>query len=181
MSGRFVYLRKETDMTTTFLASFMSGAQHPIYGLDHILAMLVVGVWALQIGGRAIWAVPLGFVGTMAIGFIAARVGLSLPFVEPIIVASSILLGLCVLFALRPSVPFAVVLSSFFGLFHGHAHGVELGEAAPIAFGIGFALVTAALHATGILLARFMRQAHKTAPRALGALSALAGVTLLFG
>ncbi|MBU2866471.1 HupE/UreJ family protein [Pacificibacter marinus] len=181
MSGRFVYLRKETVMTTTFFDSFMSGAQHPVYGLDHILAMLVVGVWALQIGGRAIWAVPLGFVGTMAVGFIAARAGLSLPLVEPIIVASSIALGLGALFALRPSVPIAVALTSFFGLFHGHAHGVELGEAAPLAFGLGFVLITAALHASGIVLAGFMRQAHRFAPRALGAVSALVGLSLVFG
>lgn len=181
MSGRCVYLRKETDMTTSFFASFMSGAQHPVYGLDHILAMVVIGVWALQIGGRAVWAVPLGFVGTMAVGFVAARLGLSLPFVEPIIVISSIALGLCAMFALRPPLPLAVALASFFGAFHGHAHGAELGEAVPIAFGLGFVLVTAVLHASGVLLGGYMTQAHRLAPRALGAFSALAGLSLVFG
>lgn len=168
-------------MINSPLDSFISGALHPVFGLDHILAMVVVGVWALQIGGRAIWAVPLGFVGTMALGFIAARAGISLPMVEPIIVISSIILGLCALFALRPTVPLAVALASFFGLFHGHAHGSELGSATPLAFGLGFVLVTAALHALGIILAQYMKRAHKNAPRILGGFSALMGLSLLLG
>lgn len=168
-------------MTISFLDSFLSGALHPMFGLDHILAMVVVGVWALQIGGRVIWAVPLGFVGTMTVGFIAARAGLSLSFVEPMIIASSIILGLCVLLALRPPVPAAIALASVFGLFHGHAHGAELGNAVPFAFGVGFVLVTAALHGLGIVLAGAMRQAHLFAPRILGGLSALIGLTFMFG
>jgi urease accessory protein len=168
-------------MTTSPLDSFISGVLHPIFGLDHILAMGVVGVWALQIGGRAIWAVPLGFVTTMALGFIAARAGVSLPFVEPIIVISSIVLGLCALFALRLYIPIAIALAGFFGLFHGHAHGAELGDATPLAFGIGFVLVTAALHALGILMSQYMKRVSDSAPRILGGFSALLGLSLFFG
>jgi urease accessory protein len=167
-------------MTYSPLDSFISGALHPIFGLDHVLAMVVVGVWALQIGTRAIWAVPLSFVGAMTAGFIAARAGLSLPFVEPIIVISTIILGLCVLLALRVPVAVSAALVGFFGLFHGHAHGAELGEATPFAFGIGFVLVTAVLHASGILIAQFMKQAHANAPRILGGFSAALGLSLLF-
>lgn len=166
-------------MTISLIDSFISGALHPVFGLDHILAMVVVGVWALQIGGRAVWAVPLGFVGTMAVGFVAARIGLTLPFVEPMIMASSIILGVLVLLALRPPMPPAIALASLFGLFHGYAHGAELGDATAFAFGVGFVLVTATLHAFGILLATYMTRAHKLAPRALGGLSALVGVFLL--
>ena len=168
-------------MTISHFESFISGAVHPVYGLDHILAMIVVGVWALQIGGRAIWAVPTGFVTSMALGFVLARLGLPLPYVEPVIVASSIILGLCVLAAITPSIAVAIALASFFGLFHGYAHGTELGEALPFAFGLGFVLMTAVLHAFGLVLASFMTRAHAFAPRLLGGVSTLLGLSLLFG
>ncbi len=161
--------------------SFLAGASHPLFGFDHVLAMLAVGVWALQIGGRAIWAVPAGFVGAMTLGYLGARAGMPLPVVEPMILASSVFIGLLVAFALRPALWGGVAIAAFFGLFHGHAHGAELGAAAAVPFGIGFIAVTALLHAAGILLAQNMARAHRLAPRFLGAASALMGLTLVFG
>ncbi|WP_368074500.1 HupE/UreJ family protein [Celeribacter baekdonensis] len=161
--------------------SFLAGASHPLFGLDHILAMLAVGVWALQIGGRAIWAVPAGFVGAMTLGYMGARMGVALPFVEPMILASSILFGVLVMLALRPGLWGGVAVAAFFGLFHGHAHGAELGAATAWSFGAGFILVTAALHASGVILAQYMARAHPFAPRALGAASTLLGLSLVFG
>lgn len=161
--------------------SFFAGASHPLFGLDHVLAMLAVGVWALQIGGRAIWAVPAGFVSAMALGYLAAGLGLPLPVVEPMILASTILFGLLVTLAVRPGLWAGVAIAGFFGLFHGHAHGAELGAASALPFGLGFMLVTAALHGAGVILAQNMARAHPLAPRFLGASSALLGLSLIFG
>ncbi|ALI54582.1 HupE/UreJ family protein [Celeribacter marinus] len=159
--------------------SFLAGASHPLFGLDHVIAMLAVGVWALQIGGRGIWAVPAGFVGAMALGYIAAGFGAPLPLVEPMILASSIVFGIVVLLALRPTAWIGIAVAAFFGLFHGHAHGAELGDAQALTFGIGFIVVTAALHALGIVMAQFMARAHPLAPRFLGAASAALGLSLV--
>ncbi|SFI86196.1 HupE/UreJ family protein [Celeribacter neptunius] len=161
--------------------SFLAGASHPLFGLDHVLAMLAVGVWALQIGGRAIWAVPAGFVGAMTLGYLGAGLGLPLPVVEPMILASTILLGLMVTLALRPALWGGVAIAAFFGLFHGHAHGAELGAASALPFGVGFILITALLHAAGVVMAQYMARAHPLAPRFLGAASAVLGLSLAFG
>ncbi|WP_460273485.1 HupE/UreJ family protein [Celeribacter sp. ULVN23_4] len=161
--------------------SFLAGVSHPLFGLDHVLAMLAVGVWALQIGGKALWAVPAGFVGAMTLGYIGGISGLPLPFVEPMILASAIVIGLLVSFAVRPGLWGGVAIAGFFGLFHGHAHGAELGAAHALGFGVGFILATAALHAAGIVLAQFMARTHPLAPRFLGAASALLGLSLVFG
>ncbi|MCA0044995.1 HupE/UreJ family protein [Celeribacter litoreus] len=161
--------------------SFLAGASHPLFGMDHVLAMLAVGVWAMQIGGKAIWAVPAGFVGAMGLGYIGARLGMPLPAVEPMILASSIFIGLLVTFALKPSLAGGVAIAAFFGVFHGHAHGAELGAATVLSFGIGFMLVTALLHAAGIFLAQYMARAHPLAPRFLGAASTVMGLSLAFG
>lgn len=159
--------------------SLLAGASHPLFGLDHVIAMLAVGVWALQIGGRGIWAVPAGFVGAMTLGYIGAGLGAPLPLVEPMILASSIVFGIVVLLALRPAVWSGIAVAAFFGLFHGHAHGAELGDAQALTFGIGFITVTAALHALGIVMAQFMARAHPLAPRFLGAISAALGLSLV--
>lgn len=171
----FAHLPPETH------GSFLAGASHPLFGLDHVLAMIAVGIWALQLGGRAIWVVPAGFVGAMTLGYIAARLGVPLPLVEPMILASSVVFGVLVMLALRPGLWAGVGVAALFGLFHGHAHGAELGAAETLTFGIGFVLVTALLHAAGVVLARFMARAHPYAPRALGAASALFGLSLALG
>nr|WP_321509752.1 HupE/UreJ family protein [uncultured Celeribacter sp.] len=161
--------------------SFMAGASHPLFGLDHILAMVAVGIWALQIGGRAIWAVPAGFVGAMTLGYIAAGLGAPLPVVEPTILASTLVFGLLATFALKPGLAAGIAIAAFFGLFHGHAHGAELGSATALNFGLGFILVTALLHATGVTLGQLLAKAHPYAPRVLGAASTLLGASLIFG
>ena len=165
--------------------SFASGLTHPLFGLDHVLAMIAVGLWAAQIGGRAVWTVPTGFVAAMLTGFLLALAGAPLPAVEPVILASIMVLGTVVALALRPGAGVAVALVAALGLFHGHAHGGELGGAQALGFGAGFVLATAALHATGVIVAFGARKsAHENggrAIRALGALTALTGIVLIAG
>ena len=163
----------------TFLSSLAHGAAHPLLGLDHVLAMLAVGVWAALIGGRALWSVPSGFVAAMVAGFIMARAGLSLPALEPVIAASGLVLGLAAALAWRAPGPVAVALAAFFGLFHGAAHGGELGEATAAGFAMGFFVVTAALHAGGAVLAIFAARTHPLAPRIIGVASVALGLSLL--
>ncbi len=138
--------------------SFMAGVSHPLFGLDHVLAMVAVGLWAASLGGRAMLAVPAAFVGTMGWGFAAAIFGLPLPFVEPVILASVIFVGVMVALALPVAPAGVAALVAFFALFHGHAHGGELGAAGAWAFAAGFVIATALLHGVGLglglLLAR---------------------------
>ena len=161
--------------------SFMAGFSHPLFGADHILAMVAVGIWAAQIGGRALWVVPSAFVGTMAIGFMMALGGIDLPFVEPAILASVIALGLLVAMAARFPVSAAAAVVGIFALFHGHAHGGELGSAGALQFGVGFVIATALLHVAGIAAGLGVSRLGTVASRIIGALTALAGLTLAFG
>lgn len=163
--------------------SFMAGFSHPLFGFDHILVMVAVGLWAAQIGGRALWIVPSAFVGTMAVGFALALNGTDLPFVEPAILASVIALGLLVAMAVRLPVSASAAIVGVFALFHGHAHGGELGTAGALQFGIGFLIATALLHMAGIGLGITAgRIAHGgIVSRIAGALTALAGAVLVFG
>lgn len=130
--------------------SFAAGFSHPLFGIDHILAMVAVGLWASMLGGRALIAVPLAFVGVMVLGFIAALNGLSLPYVEPIILTSVVVLGLFVALALPASVMTGAIIAGFFAFFHGFAHGGEIGGAAFLSYGLGFAMATTLLHIVGI-------------------------------
>ncbi|MDX3926920.1 MAG: HupE/UreJ family protein [Shinella sp.] len=163
--------------------SFMAGFSHPLFGLDHILVMVAVGLWAAQIGGRALWIVPLAFVGTMAVGFGLAVGGIDLPFVEPAILASVVALGLLVAMAIRLDTAAAAAIVGIFALFHGHAHGGELGSAGAMQFGAGFVLATALLHAAGIALGLGISRAvgGGIVSRLLGGATALAGVALILG
>lgn len=131
-------------------SSFAEGFAHPFSGLDHILAMVAVGLWAAMLGGKALITVPAAFVGVMVLGFAAALMGLPLPFVEPVILASVVVLGLAVAFALPVSPAVGAIIVGFFAFFHGHAHGGEMGSATFLAYGLGFALATIVLHAAGI-------------------------------
>ncbi len=133
--------------------SLAAGLSHPVFGLDHILAMIAVGLWAAVLGGRALWALPAAFVGAMMVGFAFAVSGGPLPFVEPMILVSVLALGLAVALSLRLPVAVAAGVVGVFALFHGHAHGGELGTAAALSFGAGFALSTAILHGIGIAIA----------------------------
>ncbi|NVD39480.1 HupE/UreJ family protein [Ensifer sp. HO-A22] len=163
--------------------SFAAGFSHPLFGLDHILVMVAVGLWAAQIGGRALWVVPTAFVAMMAVGFALATAGIDLPFVEPAILASVVALGLLVAMAVRLDAAGSATVVGLFALFHGHAHGGELGSAGALSFAIGFMIATAALHAAGIGLGVMLGRLSGggTLARVLGGITALAGTALIFG
>jgi len=167
--------------------SFSAGFSHPLFGADHILAMVAVGLWAWMIGGRAIRIVPAAFVGTMLAGFGLALGGVPLPFVEPAILASVIALGLLVAMAVKLPVVPAVAIVGAFALFHGHAHGGEIGSAGELAYGAGFALATAILHAAGLglgfVLSRLARHGGRAEmlARALGGITTAGGLYLIAG
>lgn len=132
--------------------SFMAGASHPLFGADHMLAMLAVGLWAALLSGRALWMVPVGFVTAMVLGFGAAMAGVPLPAVEPLILSSVLILGLLVALAVRLPVGWAAGIVATFGAFHGHAHGAEIGAATALQYLAGFAVITMGLHVLGLLL-----------------------------
>ena len=157
----------------TVRLDLLGGLAHPLAGIDHILAMIAVGVWAAQLGGRAVWTVPLAFVAAMALAALAGAGGAAIPLVEPALAFSVIALGAAV--ALRVRIPIAMVaaLTAAFGL----VHGVEI----PVAdnafgYGIGFVAATLFLHACGIALGRAGR--GRLAERLGGGAIAVAGVAL---
>ncbi len=133
-------------------AAAAGGFAHPFVGLDHLVAMVAVGVWAVQQGGRAMWAVPASFVGAVTIGGAFGLVGGTLPATESVIAGSLIVLGLLVGLAVRPAPWIAACIVGFFALFHGYAHGGELPvAAAPWQYALGFIVATATLHGIGML------------------------------
>ena len=163
--------------------SFMAGFTHPLFGADHILAMVAVGLWAALIGGRALWLVPAAFVGTMLVGFLATMAGLPLPFVEPTILASVVVIGFLVALAVPVPVSAGMAVVGFFALFHGHAHGSEMGEAGMLGYAVGFAIATALLHAAGLALGLalgrgFGGDTGRSVTRIAGTLTALGGIWL---
>jgi urease accessory protein len=167
--------------------SFAAGFSHPMFGTDHILAMLAVGLWAALLAQatdrRALWLVPAAFVGTMIIGFGAAMLDLPLPFVEPVILASVVVIGLLAAVALNVQTVLAMAMVGFFAFFHGHAHGGEIGEAGAWPYAVGFAVATALLHAAGVAAGLLLGKAFGTASgrlatRFAGAAAALGGVWL---
>jgi len=161
---------------------FVAGFAHPLGGLDHILAMVTVGIFAWQLGGRALWLVPATFVLAMAAGGALGMAGVPVPFVEVGMCVKGIVLGAVVAFARRAPVAIAVGLVGVFAIFHGHAHGTEMPlDATSGAYAAGFMLATALLHAAGIALGFAIgRIAHGRAAYQLGgSLVALAGVAIL--
>ncbi|SFH90307.1 HupE/UreJ family protein [Albimonas pacifica] len=160
--------------------SLAAGVLHPLFGLDHVLAMVAVGLWAAQVGGRALWMVPAAFVAAMTAGFGLSVAGLTLPSAEPMIVASVVALGLLVAAAVRLDVRVGAGLAALFALFHGAAHGAELGDAGAAAFGLGFVAATAALHGAGVALGLGLARLGPVASRALGGATAAAGLALAF-
>ena len=132
-------------------AGLLSGLLHPVSGLDHVLAMLAVGIWGAQMGPPAIWVLPVTFPMVMALGGMLSLVGVPVPGVEIGIGLSALLLGLMVAFERRPDLRVAAVLVGFFAIFHGYAHGAELPEGqSGILYSIGFVVSTGTLHASGI-------------------------------
>ena len=160
---------------------FPDGLAHPLTGADHVLAMLAVGLWAGQRGGRARWTLPLAFLASMLVGFALGTAGVAVPGVEAGLLASVLVLGLCVAAAVRGPTLFAAALVGVCALLHGHAHGSEAPAGANIAtYGAGFALATASLHAAGIGLAAMLaRAAGGRALRFAGAATVAAGLVLV--
>jgi urease accessory protein len=163
-------------------AGFFTGLGHPISGLDHVLAMIAVGLWGAQLGVPALWLLPVTFPMVMAVGGMVGLLGLPLPGVEMGIAASAILLGLAVMSELRPPLAAAVVLVGFFGVFHGHAHGTELppGQSA-LLYSMGFVVATGCLHGVGIAVGLIHGRAWgRKLLRATGGAVALAGVFFMW-
>lgn len=130
---------------------FLAGLAHPVSGLDHVLAMISVGLWGAQLGSPAIWLLPVTFPVVMAFGGMLGLMGVPLPGVEVAIALSGLLLGLAILFELRPPLAAAAIVVGFFAVFHGHAHGAELPPGASgLTYSIGFVVATGTLHALGI-------------------------------
>ena len=167
-------------------SGFMHGFMHPLSGLDHQLAMIFVGLFAYQLGGRALWLIPLTFVSLMALGGFLGVTGVPIASVEVCIALSVIVLGLFVAFAVKAPAVVAIAVVGLFAIFHGHAHGSEMPlDAAGIEYGTGFMLATAVLHAVGIGIGFLIRMTanvyERTIYRAVGGLASIAGVALLVG
>lgn len=162
---------------------FISGFLHPIFGWDHVAAMVAVGLWGAFLGAPAIWILPIVFPLVMAFGGSLGVMGVPIPAVEMGIAVSAVVLGAMVAFAVRPPILIAAVIVGAFAIFHGHAHGTELPNAAnPLAYSIGFVLSTGLLHLSGIAFGLLVRwPAGKVAVRAGGGLIAIAGVGFLTG
>lgn len=157
-----------------------AGLTHPLFGMDHLIAMIAVGVWAAQMGGRARWIAPAVFLGVMACGSALGGLGFVPPGVEPMIVTSVFVFGLLIATAARLPLTANVALTSLFALFHGVAHGAEMPVAGgTIAYVAGLVVATAALQAGGFLLGRASSRASTLAPRLLGIGCAAAGGALM--
>ncbi len=162
---------------------FASGFMHPILGWDHVAAMVAVGLWGAFLGSPAIWILPVVFPLVMAFGGALGVMGVPMPAVETGIAASAVVLGVMVLFAVRPPIWVAAVIVGAFAVFHGHAHGTELpGAANAVAYSVGFVIGTGLLHLCGIAFGLLVKwPAGKAMVRAGGGLIALAGVGFLTG
>ena len=164
-------------------AGWTSGFQHPFSGIDHLLAMIAVGLWAAQNGRPALWVLPVAFPLAMAIGSIAGATGFDVPFIEAWIAGSVVVLGGLIVFVVRPGLPLSAAIVTLFALCHGHAHGTELPVAASQWFyGLGFLSATIVLHATGLGLGTVLRHPFGRRVIQAGAAAIMSiGVTLLVG
>jgi urease accessory protein len=169
--------------TGSTTGGLLGGFVHPLFGPDHVVAMVAVGLWGAFLGAPAIWLLPVTFPLVMAFGGVLGILGVPIPHVEAGIALSAIVLGAMVAFALRPPLALAAILVGVFAVFHGHAHGAELPAGSdPVAFSIGFVVATGLLHLAGIGLGLLVRwPAGQIAVRAAGAGIALAGIAFLNG
>jgi urease accessory protein len=161
---------------------FLTGFHHPISGLDHILAMVAVGLWGAQLGAPALWLLPVAFPVVMAMGGMLGLMGVPLPGVEYGIATSAILLGVAVMFEVRPPLVIAAILVGVFAIFHGHAHGTELppGQSA-LLYSMGFVIATGCLHGVGIAIGTVHRwEWGQKFLRFAGALVATGGVFFMW-
>ena len=162
---------------------FLSGFFHPITGLDHVVAMIAVGLWGAFLGRPAIWVLPIVFPLVMAFGGALGLAGVNIPYIEIGIALSGIILGLAVAFAVRPPLWVAAILVGIFAIFHGHAHGTELPSAInPLIYSIGFVIGTGLLHLAGIWFGELTRWSWgNMAVRGGGGVIALIGLGFLMG
>src|SRR5262245_2562272 len=164
--------------TGSVTGGFLGGLAHPVFGPDHVVAMVAVGLWGAFLGAPAIWLLPIVFPLVMAFGGVLGILGVPLPGVEVGIALSALVLGLMVALAANPPLWIAAVLVGAFAVFHGYAHGAELPPGAnAVAYSTGFVVATGMLHLAGIsfgLLARW--PAGRVAVRMAGGAIALAGV-----
>jgi urease accessory protein len=161
----------------------LSGFMHPLSGLDHLLAMVAVGIWGATLGRPLVWALPVAFPMLMVVGGVLGIAGVPLPYVETGIAVSVVVLGLAIAAAWRAPVAVAIAIVAVFGVFHGFAHGTELPEtAAPAAYAAGFVISTGLLHLAGIAIG-LLKELPKGGQilRASGALIAATGVWILVG
>jgi urease accessory protein len=163
-------------------AGFLAGLSHPVSGLDHVLAMVAVGLWGAVLGPPAIWVLPVAFPLVMALGGLLGLLGIPVPGVEVGIAVSAIVLGVMVLAEARPPLRIAATIVAFFAIFHGHAHGRELPEGtSALLYSLGFVVATGLLHAVGILLGVAHRwSAGRQAVRIAGGGVACAGLFFLW-
>ena len=160
---------------------FVEGLLHPLTGIDHILAMVAVGFWASQLGGRALWLLPLTFPAVMAAGAAAGFGGAPLPWVEAGIAASVMVLGGVIALSFRPALAVSLPLIGAFALLHGYSHGVALPpDASALSYGAGFIAATLALHLTGIALGLgIARVPLRFVAQTAGGAIAVTGIALL--
>lgn len=160
------------------VGGFQSGFVHPIIGTDHLLAMLAVGIWGAQMGGRNVWTLPVTFPLIMAMGGILGMSGVGLPTVELGIALSVFVLGLAIAFAWKAPEWVALLLIAVFAIFHGFAHGAELPAAVdPASYAVGFVVATGLIHVVGIGIGLLLHRPWKgRVSQALGGIIALMGI-----
>ncbi|CCE23649.1 HupE/UreJ family protein [Methylotuvimicrobium alcaliphilum] len=140
-------------------AGFAEGFIHPFIGVDHLLAMLAIGIWAVQLGHKALWRLPVAFVGTMSLSALLASYGLNLPLLEFAIAATVLLLGVFLMFSVRLPVVTSMLIAGLFASVHGYAHGLEMPQAgSPLFYGAGFIVATSLVHAFGITMAVLIKR-----------------------
>lgn len=166
------------------VSGLAAGLLHPFSGLDHLLAMVAVGLWAAQEntarGGRKVWLLPVTFMAMLAVGAGIAMQWQALPLIETGIATSVLALGLLIALTLRFPVMLSVAVAALFGLLHGYAHGLELpASVAPAAYALGFLAATAALHLSGITAGILTRNRYAILARSLGIVIAASGAWML--
>jgi len=164
------------------IIGIMNGIRHPVSGVDHVLAMIAVGLWGAQLGAPAVWLLPVTFPVVMAFGGLFGLMGVNLPGIEIGIAVSAIALGLVIFREARLNLYVAAAIVGFFAIFHGYAHGAELPPGGNgMLYSIGFVVTTGLLHASGIAIGLIHRwSAGRVALRSAGACVAMAGVFFLW-
>jgi urease accessory protein len=162
------------------LSGFSAGLMHPFSGLDHLLAMVAVGLWAAQSGGNKVWLLPATFMTMLAAGAAVAMQWQAMPMVEAGIASSVLALGLLTALSLQLPAILSLAIAATFGFFHGYAHGLELPEsAAPVEYALGFLIATATLHLSGIAIGIATQKRHAVLAKMLGVAIAASGAWMI--